>query len=136
MQKTWATHFEVAGTARSRPGLILPSLLWPLRLCSAVLVAWLERLVSPQPKSAFANCRRRRKSVRSSPWAAPFQWVSSVAALLSRVRPFSRCQALIAKASAGDQWTSGRASGSDSASNGRPRIKLWPLSSAADSSIL
>ena len=43
----------------------------------------------------------------------------------------SLCHAMTAEASAGDHWTSGRASGSDSPSNGQPHAKSWPLSFAA-----
>ena len=81
---------------RSRPSQNLPSLLRPLRLCSPVLVAWLEWLVSSQGRLVerqAGTARAKANSVRC------FFAASRAAASL--------CHAMNAEASAGGQWTSG-----------------------------
>ena len=79
MQRTWATHFDVVGTAEYSREDELGELHGdrdPVSVCSAVfglcafdplslLFFFLKGLVSLRHESVFANCRRRRKGARS-----------------------------------------------------------------------
>ena len=137
MQRTWATHFDVVGTVEHGredglgdlhgdrdPVSVCPAV-FGLHAFDRVLVVSLEGAGFTAARICFCKFSSSSEGRTLLTWSVAFPTgvISCFSADSSAAA--SLCQAMTTEASAGDHWTSGRASGSDSP---------WPVSFAADAS--